>query len=112
MAVPLGRYEDVLWTVQAAIEETVSTFILDTGAGITFLSRQEAERHGLRSFGRLTGHRMAGERVDMRRCDSVTLEIGGHPFYHDTVGVLDLDALLPVGVPMPAGAVALAANAG
>ncbi len=107
VAVPLGRYEDALLTVEANVEGTVSTFLFDTGAGVTLLSWQEAKRHRLTPFGRLTGHRMTGERVDMQRCDGVRLEIGGYPFCHDTVGILDLDALLPPDVPRPAGAVAL-----
>jgi hypothetical protein len=50
---------------------------------------------------------MSGEQVDFQRCDAVTISIGGLAFEHDELGVWDVNAVLPEGVPPVDGVLSL-----
>jgi hypothetical protein len=82
-------------------------FLFDTGGGVTCLAADLVAELGLHPYGRLTGHRQSGERVDLQRCDNVTLTIGGTAFTHSVVGVFDLMSLLPPAWERISGLVAL-----
>ena len=57
-SVPLIRYQDVLWAIEARAAGRDGLFLLDTGAGHTCLDAALAAEAGCEIFGRLTGHRM------------------------------------------------------
>lgn len=107
MTVPLRRFQDILWAVDVEFADASHTFLFDTGAGITSLDAAVAEQAGLTPTGRLTGHRMTGERVDLGVCRDVDLGIGGCRVPHRTLGVVDLAAFLPAGFPPVGGVVGL-----
>jgi hypothetical protein len=107
VSVPISLYQGVLPTVEVTIGGERSPFFLDTGAGVTAISVEEAARLRLTPFGRLSGHRMNGERIDMQRLDKLDVEIGGFRLRHESAAVLDLTALLPPDWPPIAGVLSL-----
>lgn len=86
--------------------------LFDTGAGLTTITPAVAEELGCQPYGRVLGFRMGGERVQMERCDNVTLTIHGVPLHHATVGVYDVMTLLPKDWPQVAGVVSLSSFEG
>lgn len=83
-----------LRTVKVAAGGRTWRFLFDTGGGVTVVSPQVAQLVGCRPAGRLTAHRMSGERLDAPRCDSVPLALGGVALSPDAI-VMDLAALMP-----------------
>lgn len=69
-------------------------FLFDTGGGITVISPQVAELVGCKPAGRLTAHRMSGQRIDAPRCDAVPLTLGAVALKPDAI-VMDLARLMP-----------------
>jgi len=86
-------------------------FVFDTAGGISLLSPQFAERIGCKPWGRMTGFRMMGERLDSPRCDDVSVTIGDRHFT-TTMGVLDVMSLFPKDARPVDGLIALNVFAG
>jgi hypothetical protein len=82
-------------TVQVKIGDHTGVFLFDTGEGVTSITPEFAETLGCKPWGRISGFRMTGERLDMTRCDNLVLELGGLSFKAPIVGVFDLMRLLP-----------------
>lgn len=80
-----------------AIDVTVGgrtlPFLFDTGGGMTFLTPEIAKAVGCTPFGRLTGFRSVGERIDFQRCGKVVLGFGSFSVEVEP-GVYDLMPLL------------------
>jgi hypothetical protein len=108
VSVPISWCQGVLPTIDAVVGGERRPFLLDTGAGVTAVSVEEAARLRLTPFGRLSGHRMNGDRMDMQRLDELNLEIGGLRLQHECAAVLDLTSLLPPDWPPIAGVISLA----
>ncbi len=108
MSQVLHRYQDVLWAVDVCLGDGPSErFLLDTGAGLTILDIKTATQQGLSPWGRLTGHKMSGQRVDFQQVDPVPLRIGDQQLDLNGLAVTDLGTLLPPGWPPVAGVLAL-----
>jgi hypothetical protein len=105
--VPLVRYQDVLWAIDVRAAGRDGLFLLDTGAGHTCLDAALAAEAGCETFGRLTGHRMTGERVDLDRTDGIVVRIGSCELPAETVAVTDIAGFLPPDWPRVSGAVGL-----
>jgi hypothetical protein len=105
--IALTPYIGQLVTVDAVIGTDTARLIFDTGGGETVISPAMAERIGCTPSGRSVGHRMNGDRVEFTYCPSVTLSVGGIGFGHDQIGVWDVQALLPTGVPTIDGVLSL-----
>ena len=112
VVIPLEPYLDVLWSFQADVDGQPRRFLLDTAGGITVLSAPFAKSIGCEPWGRVTGFRMRGDRVDAPRCDDVGLKAAGVPLHAPTAGVIDFSTLLPKDAPPLDGSVALDAFAG
>lgn len=110
--VALAPYVGRLVTIDAVIGTDTARLIFDTGGGETVISPAIAERLGCAPSGRSVGYRMNGDRIDFTYCPAVTLTIGGVPFLHDQIGVWDVQALLPPGVPPVDGVLSLKTLAG
>ena len=82
-------------TVQVKIGDRTGVFLFDTGEGVTSITPEFAETLGCKPWGRISGFRMSGERLDMTRCDNLVLELGGLSLKAPIVGVFDLMRLLP-----------------
>src|SRR5262245_3762638 len=94
----LKPYAVGLFTVEGRIGELRAPFLFDSGGGSTVLSPATAAATGCTLFGRGTGFRHDGQRVDGQRGTPVDLALGAFT-RRGEVGVLDLDALL--GGPPP-----------
>lgn len=105
--VTLAPYVGRLLTVDAMVGGDTVRMIFDTGGGETVVSPAIAKRLGCTPSGRSVGYRMNGDRIEIASCPAVTLTIGGVPFAHDRIGVWDVQALLPAGVPPVDGVLSL-----
>jgi hypothetical protein len=97
-------------SVQARIGTADGTFLFDTGGGATVLSLTMARQLACPVFGRGTGFRHDGSRVDGARGGPLAVAFGSY-VHQGEVGVLDLDAMLP-GMPKVAGIACLETFAG
>lgn len=109
VTIPLEPYLGVLWSFQA---KDGGRYLLDTAGGITAITPATAKKIGCEPWGRITGHRMRGDRVDLTRCDTVVIETPGARLAVPTAGVFDFSKLLPPDAPTLEGSVALDAFAG
>lgn len=82
-------------TVTVEIAGRKTPFLFDTGGGITLVTPEIAKAAGCSPFGRLVGFRMRGERINLPRCDRFPLAVGGQSLEASTVGVFDINRLLP-----------------
>jgi len=105
----LDPYLGVLWSFQA---KDGGRYLLDTAGGLTAITPATAKAVGCTPWGRITGFRMRGDRMDLTRCDGIKVEAPGVTLTAPTVGVLDFGKLLPPDAPTLAGSVALDAFAG
>jgi len=105
--VALDPYIGRMVTVDVSIGGDTARLIFDTGGGETFISPEMAKRIGCTPTGRSVGFRMSGERVDFQLCHAVTISIGGVAFEHEELGVWDINAVLPEGVPPVDGVLSL-----
>ena len=99
-----------LHTLAARIGDADVPFLFDSGGGATVVTPQVLERLGSEPFGRGTGFRHDGTRIDGRRGGPVALALGAFR-YQGEVGVMDLDTLLQ-GLPKVGGIVSLHTFAG
>ena len=107
-SVPLGVAEDHFQTVSVRIthvapvseEDTsprrvVTTFILDTGIGISLISQSLCERIQCTRTGEFEGQRMSGQSVRIPTARVATLELGNYVQHDVLVGVVDIDGFFP-----------------
>lgn len=105
--IPLEPLRERLRTVDVVITGQQGEFLFDSAGGVTFLSPSFAQRIGCTPRGRFVGFRMFGDRVDMTRCDSVSLELGDVRLGPLNAGVLDLTPYLEAGQTPQDGALGL-----
>ena len=105
--IPLGTYLGVLPSVQVRFGGREHTMLLDTGGGLTVVTPATAAAIDCRPWGRLTGFRMRGDRVDMSRFDRVKVTLAGLAVRVPEVGVWDFGKVLPKNAPPLAGSIAL-----
>lgn len=110
--IPLASYLGAVPSMQVQLGGSQATVLLDTAGGLTVLTPGGAGKAGCEPWGRLSGMRMRGDRVDLPRCDGVKLKVAGHSITIPEVGVWDFSKLLPKDAPPLDGSVALDAFAG
>ena len=107
-AIELGDFMGRLRSIEVVVGGQHGTFLLDTGGGVTFATPEFAAKIGCAPWGRITGFRLTGERLDLPRCDGVAIGLaGGRTLAPATIGVLDLKPLLPPAAPAADGSLAL-----
>jgi hypothetical protein len=104
--VPLQPYRKIR-SVQAVVAGHAATMLFDTGGGLTMISPSLAAKIGCQPWGRLTGYRMTGERIDVQQCNDVDLVLGAYHVRAPVVGVLDLNKFLPPDAAPLDGSIAL-----
>jgi len=107
----LDPYVGRLVTVTIGVGDGSYRFLFDTGGGWTTVTPKVAGDAGCVPFGRLVGFRMSGEKVPTRKCGRHALVLADTALRDvavlDDVGVFDIMALLPEGVPELGGVFAL-----
>jgi hypothetical protein len=91
--IPLLPYIGTLKSVSVTVGGNALPFILDTGGGFTMVTPDVAKSIGRMPFGRLTGFRHSGERIDTQRCGNVTIRLGSVDISSEAA-VFDLMAVL------------------
>ena len=110
--VPLTLYDAKQPTIEAVVAGHRRTFLFDTGEGVTMISPALAKELGCEPWGNISAFRMLGERLDVKRCDEVSFDIGGERRKAASVIVYDLAEIAGKGAPPLDGAVGLDLFAG
>ena len=105
--VPLKNYVRELKTVQVFVQGKPYNFLFDTGGGETFITPEIAAMLNRPVYGRNTGFRMRGEKIEFQRCDNVTLNISGTELHLAQVAVWNIMSLLPQDFPKLDGIISL-----
>jgi hypothetical protein len=105
--VPLGTFMGIIPTVDTIVWGNASSFLLDTGGGVTTISPRLAKAMGCTPWGDIVGFRMRGDRLDMPHCDHVDIAIGKSTFTAPQAAVFDINSLAPKDAPQIDGVVAL-----
>jgi hypothetical protein len=105
--VPLGRFRAALHTVHVTVGGQEGTFLFDSGAGLSMVSPDFAKRAGCMPWGRLSGHNMFDQRIDVPQCGPLELAASGFALHPATVGVLDIASYFPPDAPHLDGIVGL-----
>jgi hypothetical protein len=91
------------WAIKADFGGHEEFVVFDTGGGFTAISPQAAMALGCKPWGRITGFRMRGDRLDVQRCDNIELIAHGAsgqvPIRLPTVGIWDFNSMLPKDIP-------------
>lgn len=111
VVIPLKPYVSLLRVVGVTMKGKTRSFLFDTGGGLAFVTPELAKEIGCEPFGRLTGFRNDGARIDASRCPAADFEIGSFRAHVDDVGVFDLMSLLK-GLPELGGLIGLPAFEG
>lgn len=106
-AIPLAPYLRAQAVVHAVVNGHAGTFLFDTGEGVSSISPTFAETIGCHPWGRITGFRMSGERLDLKHCDNVEFNMAGRKLIVPAVGIIDIMRLLGPGVPPVDGSLGL-----
>lgn len=106
--IPLGDFMGRKRTIEVDVGDQRGTFLVDTGGGVTIVSLEFAKRIGCTPWGRISGFRLSGERLDMPRCDGVRIGLpDGRTLAPVTAGAFDLAAVLAPGDDPVDGSLAL-----
>ena len=111
LVIPLESYGGSHKVIHAKINGREGVFLFDSGGGFTNVTPEFAEEIGRKPWGKIVGFRMTGQRIDMARCDDVTLEIAGNSEQLSIIGIFDLMSLIPPGAPKLDGMIGLDAFA-
>lgn len=112
MNIPLVSYLGSVPAMAVKLGGHDATVLFDTAGGLTVLTPQGVQKAGCQPWGRMSGFRMRGDRLDMQRCNDVALRMGDKLWTVPAVGVWDFSKLLPPNAPPLDGSVALDAFAG
>ena len=78
-------------TLKVRIGNAELPFLFDTGGGFTTVTPAAAKLMGCTPWGQVTGFRMTGQRVDMKRCDDAHFVIATHTFSVPIAGVFQIN---------------------
>ena len=81
--------------------------MFDTGEGVSSFTPEFVNKIGCKPWGRITGFRMSGERLDHQHCDGITREISGQHVTVPVVSIIDIMKFLGSEVPPIDGSLGL-----
>lgn len=81
--------------VRASINGQPGLFALDTAGGISLVTPGMAQRIGCTPWGRVSGHRMMGDRLDAAICNDGAVAIEGQRLAAPTLAVVDVMKFYP-----------------
>jgi hypothetical protein len=79
-------------TVDVQLTDHETPFLFDTGGGITVVTPEAAKLIGCKPWGQMTGFRMGGDRVDVKRCDNAHFKTGSLELAAPSAGVFDINS--------------------
>jgi hypothetical protein len=112
LSIPLEPYLRAQAIVHARVGGQDGTFMFDTGEGVSSFSPAFAAKIGCKPWGRISGFRMSGERLDNAHCDNIAFEMAGRKFPAPVVSTVDIMKFMGPGVPPIDGALGLDLFAG
>jgi len=112
LVIPLKSYLGAIPSMEVQLGGQPSTVLLDTAGGLTVLMPRGVAKVKCEPWGRVSGTRMRGDRLDLPRCDNVNAQVEGRALSIPEAGVWDFSNLLPKDAPPLDGSVALDAFAG
>jgi hypothetical protein len=110
--IKLEPYLGAQLAIRAEVNGHAGLFLFDTGEGVSTISPEFAKTIGCRPWGRITGFRMTGERLDFLRCDNLKFNTEGEVLTAPIAGVFDIMSLLPADAPHLDGSLGLDVLAG
>jgi len=110
--IQLEPYMGSTLAMRVEVNDHEGLFQFDTGGGVSIIGSDFAKTIGCAPWGRVTGFRMTGERLDFQRCDDLQFKTAGAILKAPTVGVLDIMGMLPKGAPHLDGSLGLDIFAG
>lgn len=115
-ASPLATYKLEPYRKTIALHASVyghdGLFLLDTAGGNTVISPAFAKAVGCTPWGRLSGFRMMGDRLDTPRCDNLDIQLGRDHYQLPVASVLDIAPLIAKDAAPLEGSIALDLFAG
>jgi hypothetical protein len=105
--ISLNPYVGRFVTVNALAGDDTLKLLFDTGGGQTFIGPDVAHHLGCIPSGRSVGFRMTGEMLESRYCHDISLSINGVSFHHESIGVWDINNVLPKDLPRLDGILSL-----
>ena len=93
--IKLQRFRKALWKVHVTVKGKPGDFLLDTGGGITLLSREFSKGIECKFWGRNTGYNMFGKRGDEPHCDNVEIKAGDVALTPVSIGTIDFGEQFP-----------------
>lgn len=110
---PQESYEIELFPIKGALRGVdveiagkTHRFIFDTGGGVNIISPEVARAIGCKPFGRITGFRMNGQRLDFPQCEGVELSLSNLSVITNSA-VFEISSLLPADWPKIDGLISL-----
>lgn len=100
-------YLGVLPSLAVSVKGVNARFLFDTAGGITAISPAFARMIGCKPWGRVTGYRMRGQRLDIAKCDQLGVDVGDAELSVPTAGVFDFESILPPDAPELHGSLAM-----
>jgi len=105
--IPLEPYLRAQAVVHAVVNGRPGTFLFDTGEGVSSFSPSFVEKVGCHAWGRISGFRMSGERLDNKHCDNITFDLAGQKLLAPVVSTVDIMKFLGPDVPPVDGSLGL-----
>lgn len=112
VTIKLEPYLGSALALRAEVHGHPGLFLFDTGGGVTIISPDFAKAVGCTPWGRISGFRMTGERLDFQRCDNLTFDVAGVSMKAPEAGVFDIMNLVPKDAPRLDGSLGLDLFAG
>lgn len=110
--IKLEPYLGTALAIRAEVNGHTGLFLFDTGEGVSTISSEFAKTIGCIPWGRITGFRMTGGRLDFPRCDKIQFKTAGETLTAPIAGVFDIMTLLPADSPHLDGSLGLDILAG
>jgi Aspartyl protease len=106
-SVPLGTFRGLQPTLKVTVAGHDGMFLLDTGGGVTVISPSLAKSAGCERWGNVVGFRMTGQRIDLPRCDNISVILGEATYRVPTAVVFDIMSIAGKDAPPLEGSLAL-----
>lgn len=94
-------------TIKATVDGQEGTYLFDSGIGTSGVTPAVAAAIGCKPWGKITGFRATGERLDVPRCNSSTVKIGAFATTLPQLSVFDLARFMGPASAGLAGAIGL-----